>query len=389
MGNQEYFAQFFARTEIREQDAEAVLGALRSGDISFPHGVTHRLETSVQDYLGTDYALAHCNGSSAMLAAMFGCGVRKGDEVICPSYTWWASISPAVMLGARPVFCEVKPDNLTLDPQDVASKITVRTKAIIVPHLWGNYADVFGVKKVADDHSKRIRIIEDISHSLGARINDDFLGTFGDAAIFSLQDQKILSAGEGGMLVTDDREVYEYAIYLGHYERLKELQNSQLTKYAKTGGGFKFRIHPLGAALALSQFKTLDARIEKQDQLTSYFESRLEKIKVIDLYNYNPAGFRRGGVINLKGGISTPDKVQAQAERELDDLYIKKEFYPLLHREPFFTGINAKWNGPNALPRTEAIYEDLYSFPVFADGNTEVVDDYTEKIRQVLARYIS
>jgi dTDP-4-amino-4,6-dideoxygalactose transaminase len=320
-----------------------------------------------------------------MLSAMYGVGINKGDEVICPTYTWWASISPALTLGAVPVFCDIKEDNLTVDPIEVEGKITKRTKAIIIPHLWGNYGEVNEIKKIIRRYSKKIFIIEDVSHSLGGVIGDKKLGALGDVGIFSLQDRKVLSAGEGGLLVTDDYNVYKRAVFLGHYERIKNLQDKEFLRYQNTGGGFKFRIHPLGAALALSQLKTLEERIKKQNELTSYLESELEKIPNIKLFNKNPENYKRGGVINIKGKIINDQFKSDNRKRELEKLSIKEDFYPPLHLEPFFLDSNARFTGEGFLPVVEKLHNELLSFPVFYRGDKEVVKNYVDRIRHILS----
>ncbi|MFO7817393.1 MAG: aminotransferase class V-fold PLP-dependent enzyme [Desulfovibrionales bacterium] len=374
------FEKYFISTEIKKGDAEAVLASLMAHDISFPRGVTSKLEEKIREWLHIEYALAHCNGSAAMLAAMYGCGIRDGDEVICPSYTWWASVSPALVLGAKPVFCEVNDQNLTLDVQDARKRITSRTKAIVVPHLWGNYADILNLRDIVRGNSSKIYLIEDVSHSLGAKIDSMYLGTLGDVAIFSMQAQKILTAGEGGMLITDNQDIYERAVYLGHYERIKEIKNPEWHKYQKTGGGYKFRIHPLGSALALSQLQDLTARLKKQKELNAYFVDRLQELNALSLYNYNPDDFEQGGIINFKARFNAGKP----AEERLEKLFVKRDYFPLLHKEPFFLEASAQSGGHGRLPVTEDLHRSLYSLPVFLRGDRQSIDHYIDGIKQAL-----
>src|SRR5262245_60967420 len=121
---------------IGKEEEDAVLRVLRDGDLSF-HPVTRELEEDYRNYFGMRHALAHCNGTAALLAAFFAIDLQPGDEVLVPSATFWASVVPMLWVGAIPVFCESEFDRLGLDPEDAAQKITSRTRAMVVTHLWG------------------------------------------------------------------------------------------------------------------------------------------------------------------------------------------------------------------------------------------------------------
>lgn len=386
MVNNKYnYQKYFSCFEATKSDIDSVEKSLIEKDISFPHGVTRRLESGISEFFNVNYTLAHCNGTSAMLSAMYGIGVKGGDEIICPSYSWWSSIAPALMFGAIPVFCEISPDNLTIDPCDIEKKITNKTKAIIVPHLWGNYGDILKVKNIIKKNPHKIFIIEDISHTIGAAIGDRLLGSLGDVAIFSLQANKILTAGEGGMLMTNNNGIYERAVYIGHYERINDLKNKKILKYKNTGGGFKFRINPLGAALALSQLSTLKKRINRQNELVSYFESKLKQLSKVNLFNNNPTGFKRGGIISLKAKIKLNKSRKEDIVRELEKCLIKREFFSLLHLEPLFTKSKARFIGNKSLPKSEELYKDLFSLPVFYRGSKKIIDEYIRVINKLLS----
>jgi perosamine synthetase len=140
---------------------------------------------------------------------LLGLGIGPGDEVICPSYTWINTIGPALLLGARPVFCESDPDSLLIDPEDILRRITPQTRAIVAVHLWGNVCDMDALTAIGRE--KDIPIVEDCSHAPGATFRGLPIGRFGRAACWSLQGSKPISAGEGGMLATDDDNVFSRA----------------------------------------------------------------------------------------------------------------------------------------------------------------------------------
>jgi len=367
----------FENFQISKSDIDIILKTLKEKDLSWPYGITKKFENKMAKFLKVKYALAHCNGTSAMYSAMFSVGIGPGTEVICPSYTWWASIAPAINLGATVVFCEINPDNLTIDPADVERKITKNTKAVIVPHLWGNLGNVERIKLIIKKLDRKVYIIEDASHAIGGQFKNKAIGTLGDVGIFSLQLGKPLPAGEGGLLVANNKKIYEQAILLGHYERVKNLRNKEILKYKKTGGGYKFRIHPLGAALAYSQLDVLSRKLKKQNFLMEYFEERLKKLPGVQLFNRNQSGFKIGGRFGFRVGINS-NKLNNIADPAKKKMRIEREYVPLLHLEPFFTEKKSKYSGKGILPVTESLYNDIIGLPIFYDGTKKDIDLYVD-----------
>jgi perosamine synthetase len=231
---------------ITAEDEAAVLEVLRSGKMSGIE-VTKQFESEFAAWHGAAYALAHNNGTASLHAAMWACGVGSGDEVIGPSLTYWASVLPALNLGASVVFADIDPRSLTIDPRDIEKRITPRTKAIVAVHYCGHPCDMDPIMALARKHG--IKVIEDVSHAQGAHYKGRLVGTIGDVAGISLMSGKSLACGEGGMLMTNDPVLYERAIAFGHYERTggpsrytsmeSSLTAAELKKYAGVPlGGF-------------------------------------------------------------------------------------------------------------------------------------------------------
>ncbi|MEM6560595.1 MAG: aminotransferase class I/II-fold pyridoxal phosphate-dependent enzyme, partial [Planctomycetota bacterium] len=183
---------------LTEEDEAAVLRVIRDGDLT-SHPVTRELEADYRSRFGVRHALAMCNGTTALLAAFFALDLQPGDEVIVPSATWWSSASPMLWLGAVPVFADNEPDRLGLCPADVEAKITPRTRAIVVVHLWGMPSKMTELLALAERHG--LAVIEDASHAHGATWRGKPVGTLGDIGVFSLQGDKLAPAGEGGILL--------------------------------------------------------------------------------------------------------------------------------------------------------------------------------------------
>lgn len=233
--------------------------ARRTSGGSEPGGPIYELEQAVARRWGVRYALAHPNGTSALHAALFGFGVGPGDEVIVQSRTHPYSCVPIIGCGAVPVFADVDPETITLDPADVARCITPRTKALVVVHWDGMPADTDALLALAREHG--LKVLEDNCVSQGTLHRGRMCGTLGDAAAISFQVGKLTSAGEGGVFLTDDPECYQRAAVLGHYERLRDLPDEKYRAVAGFCFGHKYRIATLSAAIGCAQMRHWDERM--------------------------------------------------------------------------------------------------------------------------------
>ncbi len=314
-----------------EEASAAVLRVLRDGNVS-THPVIRELEQDYAAFTGRRHALAHNNGTSALLAAFHALNLQPGDEVLVPTATFWASVLPMVWCGLVPVFCESEPETLGIDPADMRRKITSRTKAVVIVHLWGLPCKVDEIRRVCDEHD--LRIIEDASHAHGAVYQGRKCGTLGDISVFSLQGDKLAPAGEGGVFLTDDAIYQEAAICLGDITRIIELE-SPSRRFAATGMGVKTRIAPLSAALGRVSLRRLiesnRIRNENHQWLSEHLERLgfecflpplgVERVYFEFLIRHRQPEFDTIGFIarlqSLGGHVSTPR-------------------YPLLHEQPFF-----------------------------------------------------
>ncbi len=266
---------------VSQKAIDAAVELMKKGEIS-TSPVVAEFEARFTKYIGVKYGACLSNGTSCLQSALFGVGVGPGDEVIVPSFTFWASAAPIIAANGVPVFCEVDPDTHCIDPADVEKRITPKTKAIMVVHVWGTPCDMDAIMAIAKKHD--LRVIEDCSHAHGAMYKGKKVGSIGDVGCFSMQGSKILVAGEGGILVTNNKDYYERAIALGCYERLGALDDSSVYKqYSLTGMGHKFRCHPVGIAIANVEFDDLDRRNKIRNDNALYLEKQISDIDFIAL----------------------------------------------------------------------------------------------------------
>jgi 8-amino-3,8-dideoxy-alpha-D-manno-octulosonate transaminase len=242
---------------IGVEEEQAVLEVIRSKRLfryygpNEGHSQVERLEEVFAAHMGARKAVAVSSGTGALICGLAGLGIGPGDEVIVPAYTWIASASAVVMAGAIPIMAEVD-ESLTLDPADVERKITVRTRAIMPVHMRGAPACMSDLLSVAQTHD--LRVIEDVAQANGGSFGSKRLGTLGHVGCFSLQFNKIITCGEGGMVVTSDDEVHIRALMM------QDVVGGQRNNVPEDEVmlGMNFRMPELTGAVALAQVAKLD-----------------------------------------------------------------------------------------------------------------------------------
>lgn len=381
--------------EITVEEEAAVLKVLRDGDLSLHH-VTRALEDDYREYFGVRHALAHCNGTAALLAGFFALDLQPGDEVLVPSATHWASVVPMLWVGAIPVFCESELERLGIDPLDAEQRITSRTRAIVICQLWGMPSKMTELLELARRHN--LKVIEDASHAQGAIWRGKPCGTLADVSIFSLQTSKLAPAGEGGMLLTDDEAIYERAICLGDIMRIIELESPN-RRLAATSFGLKTRMVPLSAAVARVQLSHLSERNAKRNGNLGFLSIELEKLGFQTFLP--PAHIDR---VYFEYLIRCPDDLVISVERLIEALRaegceVHHPRYPLLHQQPLFTeGLFAKIGalagrddlslpdyGAVELPRTERENERLIKLPSFPFAERRLLEQYLNAFQKVMS----
>ncbi|WP_131769963.1 DegT/DnrJ/EryC1/StrS family aminotransferase [Candidatus Protofrankia californiensis] len=392
----------FSWPPLTDQTVKAVLGQLNESiSIYDRSGVIAQLEDALRDYFGVRHAVLTSSGTAALHSMYAACRVRAGDEIIVPAYTFFATVTPLLHLGAVPVLADCDADG-NLDPEDVARRITERTYAIVVTHMWGTPADVSALRGLADEHD--IRLLEDASHAHGATVNGRKAGTFGQAAAFSMNGPKPLSAGEGGCLLTDDDDTYHLALLHGQYN--KRCRNElppehRLYRYAVTGMGLKHRIHPLAASIALDQLGHLDEHLAGRERIATHLCEHLDDLPGIAAPQLGTD--RRSSWYGLilqyrsdeLGGLPVErfyNALQVEGCRELDrpGSTSPLNLLPLFQEPgPLFPELEGKFSyRPGDFPRAEMVHNNTLKLPVWhREEDMPLVDSYIEAFRKVTEHY--
>jgi len=402
----------FAWPIVTAEDEQAVVEVLRAGTMS-DTDVTRRFEDEFAAWQGTAFALAHCNGTAAVQSAMWAVGVGRGDEVICPSMTFWASALPALTLGATLVWADIQRQTLCLDPGSAAERVTGRTKAIVVVHYAGYPADMDPIMELAD--TRGIKVIEDVSHAHGGLYKGRKLGSIGHVGAMSIMSGKALAAGEGGLLVTDDRQIYERAILWGHYARHGNLtipkwrtMSGLPRPQAASGvpiGGVKHRINQLASAMGRVQLKHYDRRNAEICKAMNYFWDQLAGTPGVRAHRPpRDGGSAMGGWYTARGLYVAEELGGLPLARFCEALMA--EGFPAapganmpLHLQAF-NEVDIYGEGQatvlanatrdvrppaGSLPVSEAINDFCFGVPWFKHYRPEIIDQYVAAIKKVAA----
>lgn len=393
---------------VTKEMEEAVLEVLRAGNMSGTD-ITKKFEAEYAAWQGSKYALAHSSGTAALQGAMYGIGLGPGDEMICPSMTYWASAMPALSLGASVVFADIDPETVCLCPKSFEERITPRTKAVMVVHYAAVPADMDGIMAVARKHN--IKVIEDLSHAQGGFYKGRMLGTFGDVAATSLMSGKSFAIGEGGMLHTDNLEIYERAILWGHHDRHGWVREE--TKAGAGGvpwGGYKYRIHQLSSVVGREQIKKYPAEIAEIDKAMKYFWSLLDGLPGIKWCYPKDEGSTKSGWYATHAFFDSEALQGLSLNRFIEALHAEgmTQCYAggnrPLHNHPLFSSLDIYGHGkptarvylpedadPRALtgelPETDRINSRIWGEPWFKHYRPEEIKLYADAVYKVLENY--
>jgi len=265
-----------AKPFIGEEEIEAVLNVLRSGILTNATGSGPKvaeLEKKYARYNGVKHAVACCNGTAALHVALTALGIKPRDEVITTSFSFIASSNAVLFLGAIPVFADIDPLTYTINPDEIETKITKKTKAIIPVHLFGCPAEMDQIKEIANKHD--LYIIEDIAQAHGARYKGKMVGNFGDIGCYSFYATKNIHAGgEGGLIVTNNEEVANRCKMM--------VAQGQSEKYEHDLFGFNYRMMEMSAAIALAQFNRLEYFNKKRKWNAKLLDEILQSLRGIN-----------------------------------------------------------------------------------------------------------
>ena len=394
---------------VYAQDLRSILkyGRQDVNTIAKGGGPIAEFEKKFAGLTDTKYALVMNSGTAALHSAYFAIGAEPGTEVIVPSYTFFASASPILQCGATPVFCDIDERTLTADPEDVERRITERTRAICVVHLWGNPAAMDRFVDIARRH--KVALLEDCSHAHGAVYQARPVGSWGDIGCFSLQGEKAVSGGEAGIAVTNDPVLYDRMLVLGQYGRIKDGQMRNTFQTDNISLGVKYRPHLYAVLLALGSLSRLPELNRLRTRNYEILKDELEGCRAIRTIETYPDSIR-GGFLEFilkyepehAGGWNRNAFVHAA---KAEGVPIASERYAkignhghMLHESPVFATMDlSKVNGclggrrqatpnhhsANKLPVQQRLADKLMTMPPFTKVSERFIRECAWALRKV------
>jgi len=336
-----------------------------------------KFERMVAQRIGKKHAVAFNSGTSALHAILLAHGIKQGDEVIVPSFTFIATANSVLFVGAEPVFADIEGDTYGLDPEDVKKKITDKTKVVMPIHYGGLPCHIRELKEIAEDH--KLLLIEDAAESLGANVDGKPVGSFGDAAMFSFCGNKVITTGEGGMIATDQRDIYEKLKLIRSHGRLeKEGYFTSIKTMDYVTLGYNWRMSNITAALGISQLKKLDKLIGMRRENAAYMSKHLSNISGVEPPNPPKAYFHvyQMYTIKVKNEKVTRDGLKNYLAEK--GVMTKVYFFPV-HLTWFYRKRYGFRGGE--LPITEELSKQALTLPLYASLTTDEMNYVVEHVK--------
>lgn len=346
----------------------AIAEVCRSG--AFVHGPACReLESTIADYCGSQLAVGCASGSDALLLSLMALDVGPGDEVIIPSFTFFATAGAVWRLGAKPVFADILPETFNIDPADVARKISSATKAILPVHLFGQAVDMQGLSAAAG----KLPIVEDAAQAIGAEVRGQRVGSLGKLGCFSFYPTKNLGGfGDGGMITTDDQQLAD---------RLRILRDhGQHPRYHHHVVGVNSRLDTLQAAILNVKIRHLDASAAGRKRNAKRYRDEFARLGLQDVLGIPVEAEHCQSVWN-QYTIRVPDGSREALQRQLAEKKIGSAvYYPVpLHLQECFSDLGYE---PDSLPHTEKAVQEVLSLPIYAELTSVEQDRVVQAIAE-------
>ena len=331
---------------IGKEEVAAVSSILQEGSLTSSSRLggknVQEFEKLTSSFVKSRFAVAVNSGTAALQAGLLALDIKNGDEVLLPSFTFVATANAVTSLGAKPIFIDILKQNYTIDPNDIQKKITKKSKAIIPVHLYGNVAYMEQINEIAKKHN--LKIVEDAAQSLGSSFKNKQTGTFSDLGCFSLYPAKVITAGEGGIIVTNNKKLYEKLLLIRNHGMIKGYDTKLL--------GLNLRLPEISAAIAKIQIKKLPNFLNKRRKNAKILSELISELKVTIPHE------RKNEKINwylYTISLKNRDKIQKKLNSKGIGAYA---YYNIpVHKTPFY---NKKLN----LPITEWSASHVLSLPI-------------------------
>ena len=378
----------YGRQSLDERDIEAVVEVLRSDWLTTGPKIGE-FEGRLATLVGAKYAVSFSSGTAALHGAAYAAGLGPGDEAITTPMTFCATANCVLYQGATPVFADVSPDTLNLDPREATKNINSRTKAIIAVDYAGHPADLAALRELAERH--RLLLIEDGCHALGAEYHGKRVGGIADMTVFSFHPVKHVTTGEGGMVTTDDSKLAETLRRFRNHgisSEARERQNAGRCFYEMVLLGYNYRLTDIGCSLGISQLEKLEASLARRRYIATRYLRAFAHLAEIEL----PSARQRVEPawhlfpIRIRPEKLTRGRAEVFRALRAENIGANVHYMPV-HMHPYYRGRFGDQSG--VYPVAEDAYDRLISLPMFHGMSDGDVEDVIAAVTKVLSHYIA
>lgn len=376
----------YGRQQVDEADIEAVVQVLRSVWLTTGPKVAE-FEREFADFVSAREAVVVSNGTAALHAAMYAIDIGPGDEVIVPAMTFAASANCVVFQGGTPVFADVNPETLLLDPAQVEAKITPRTKAIIAVDYAGQPCDYDALRAISDRHD--LILVADACHALGGSYKGRPVGSLADLSTFSFHPVKHITTGEGGMIATNDPEsARRMRVFRNHGITSDHRQREQAGSwfYEMVDLGYNYRMTDLQCALGISQLRKLPGWIAYRQEIARRYDVAFAETPAVDPLRVRDDVVHAYHLYIIQLNLDQLEVGRASvfAALRAEGIGVNVHYIPV-HLHPFYRRRFA--TGPGLCPVAEAAYERIISLPIFPQMSDADIDEVISATHKVVEAY--
>lgn len=381
----------YGRQSLDDSDVQAVVEVLKSDWLTTGPKIGE-FEERFAEFVGARHAVSYSSGTAALHGAAFAAGLGRGDEAITTPMTFCATANCVLYQGATPVFADISPDTLNLDPAEVAQKINSKTKAIIAVDYAGHPAALDELGQLAKTQVQPVLLIEDASHALGAEYRGKRVGGIADMTIFSFHPVKHLTTGEGGMVTTNDARLAETLRRFRNHGISSEARHRQEAGewfYEMVLLGFNYRLTDIACALGLSQLEKLPANLVRRREIAAQYSaafrnSQTELPAIVTpavREDMNPAWHLYP--IRLKLEMISVERGEIFRALRAENIGVNVHYIPV-HQHPYY---RERFKSKESYPVAEDAYERLISLPMFHGMTAQDVEDVIQALRKVITYY--
>lgn len=369
----------YGHQSIDRSDIDEVVQALESDWLTQGPAVD-RFEHALADYCGVEHAVALNSGTSGLHAAYAAAGIGSGDEIIMPANTFAATANAALYLGAKPVFCDIRLDTYNIDETKIEALISEKTKAIVPVHFAGHPCEMEKIAAVGKKHN--LLVIEDACHALGASYKNKKIGSLSDAAVFSFHPVKSITTGEGGMVSTNNHDLFQKMLMFRTHGITKKSellkQNDGPWYHEMQILGYNYRITDIQCALGVSQLKKLNSFVTRRREIAAMYHEQLQDIKDLILPTELADAQSASHLFVIR--VPAVGRKKIFMDFQAAGIGAQVHYIPVYHH-PYY-----RENGfaNCSLPNTEEYYASCISLPIYPDLTDDQIKFIVAKAREII-----